>query len=511
MPFRIITFISFFCLSGALPFFVQKAHATEAEYLAQYHKDFAARLASQEKFPQALEEYWKSLILNSRDKDIFEKLKDLSEKSDANGFSEVQRIRLFNTVEYIQFLGDRLIKLKNQNRSLIDFLQLYGRNQESISLLVNTWKEQIFTPDFPEDEAPKEELDALLDFPQLNLYFDSIRSRLLNQLKTMQEAYEQLYSLKLNLTQKLRDEQQKKTVEEFNKRTEDLQTQVNHKNDVIKEQKISVVYLESEFSAQQQKLENLQQKVQQTNERLTGLTRDLAGMTLQIYEKDNQLAQKSEDATKLSSNLQEAEERLSLVQRIIQEKDDQITQLQKAVSDIQDHLGKTSPSSSPQMGVPEMGAVRSELDQLHHTVVNEIARNKDTIIAMQEQLDALTLKYQALETVLQRRDDQIVELKDHLIHKDLIISDIQSHIVSKEGELAVMSGVAEIYRDKLHKTLTELDKRNEEVQKLRQQLANKHISAFDQDPLADMPNWNFWSEKNVLESTKHNLGLWQNH
>ncbi len=97
--------------------------------------------------------------------------------------------------------------------------------------------------------------------------------------------------------------------------------------------------LQNQFEKVQLGLDVFRERLQETNGKVGNLVEDVASKSLDVYTQEKIVLAAHQEMGDLRSELEETKERLRLVQRIIQEKDDHIQTLEEEVSDIQSVVG----------------------------------------------------------------------------------------------------------------------------------------------------------------------------
>ena len=113
-------------------------------------------------------------------------------------------------------------------------------------------------------------------------------------------------------------------------------------------------------------------------QKVSALTGQLAGKTLELMEKDSFLTEQKEDFKFLENSLKEAEERLGLVQRIIQEKDEKILVLQKDVAQMQ-----ALTQESYALNQRSIEDLKVQFVELHDDLKEQMSINQDKVSALE--------------------------------------------------------------------------------------------------------------------------------
>jgi len=122
-----------------------------------------------------------------------------------------------------------------------------------------------------------------------------------------------------------------------------------------------------------------------------------------------------------------------------------------------------------------------------------------SVVAAEEDLDDLKVKYQTLEDVLKEKESHIAELNQLVGLLDRkVISYRQSHS-KKEQELVQVKGILEIYKGRLDDTCELLKQRDMYISEIEQQLRGLE-NLFDQNSL-DFSSDSVAEEQGVSEET----------
>ncbi len=210
-----------------------------------------------------------------------------------------------------------------------------------------------------------------------------------------------------------------------------------------------------------------------TDKKIAELTHDLAGMSLDLYERQTLVRKKDERIIALEKNLKDIQGRLKLSQRLIDEKDKNIDALKKGVLD-------TNLSLEP----GDAGKIPAA----------DLVRIQD----IERKFKSLKKQYTYLKKRMDIRDKEINQLY----------------------------GITDIYRWKLHETYADLQKKEERLDHLEQQLRELKITrtphaipkvilkenpAFSDESTRQSENKlyideiNFWNRSEILNRAKNSL------
>lgn len=208
-----------------------------------------------------------------------------------------------------------------------------------------------------------------------------------------------------------------------------------------------------ELKTVKREFEGLQKKLEETNARVGELTNNLAALSLELFEKEKVIADKDSQMFQLGEQLQETRERMTLVQRIIQEKDQQIQALQADIRHLQMHAESPGNPDLPPLNTTMSGP--GDFDQL---------------AAMERQLKELSDKYNFLVDKIQERDLAIAQLRGTVAEKNEQIDLVHQAVKTQEEEIGLLNGIVQIYQGRLGDLYSSLKEKEKEMNALRQQL-----------------------------------------
>lgn len=191
----------------------------------------------------------------------------------------------------------------------------------------------------------------------------------------------------------------------------------------------------------------------------------LAQMSMNLYEKDTQIADKDGRITELGNQLKEVEERLALIQRIMQEKDSQIQKFQVQVNQV--NQGEEDDNKINQF---ELKTLQDKLAQFESTFAAQTASQKSEMNSLRAQVEKQEATIAKYEGELLRRREEIVKLKTDVFYKDKQKTELDQVLASKDDKLLELKGMLEIYQFKLRDVHYGLIEKNQEVETLKQQL-----------------------------------------
>lgn len=414
-------------------------------YLAQYHKEFAQHLLSQGQLPQAANEFIFALTLNPRDRGVIDQLdKFRAENLFPADFSRVELTRVIDTAQYIAFMSRRVEKLVQENQEILEFIQRNSATEESLMIPAQTIAhdlQTLLTAATVQDDTTLESKTDLV-FADVWNFLARERDRLRQQLDTLNTQNDQLRSLKLTALQRLKQKQQQQQTARWEGQHQDLQNRLAQKEELVKEQQTGLTYMETKVEQMEKSFTQLQERLKATDQKVTDLTHQMAGVSLELYDKDKQLLEKKTQVASLSEDLSETQQRLTLVQRIIQEKDQQIETMKKSAGQISGANPFTNDTVSQRLGLPPAEDPR--------------------LAYFAQQISELNSKYQHLEKSLHQKDETILSM--------------QTQLVAQTENLATSGGVVQIYKERLQDALNQLRQKDAQLNRLQRLLGRQRQS-----------------------------------
>ena len=177
----------------------------------------------------------------------------------------------------------------------------------------------------------------------------------------------------------------------------------------------------------------------------------------------NLLAQKDARLADLEKDLVESQERLSLVQRIIKEKDDHVLMLEEEMAGIENKLE----------GHDEL--TRSTVDNLTEQAQGSAVKIND----LQKQFTELAAKYKQSEKEMKTRDNKIRDLQKALNKKSSTLANYKKAFMSKDQQLMELNGVVQIYKSKLIEASSDLKSKDKELDRLEKQMDDLDLRLQD--------------------------------
>lgn len=210
-----------------------------------------------------------------------------------------------------------------------------------------------------------------------------------------------------------------------------------------------------ELKTVKREFEVLQKKFEETNARVAEVTSSLAEVSLELFEKEKVIADKDSQMSQLGEQLQETRERMNLVQRIIQEKDQHIQVLQADIRALQSLAEHGEGQAGTAAFNPEDGGRLAD---------------------MQKQLNELSDKYNFLVDKIQERDLAIAQLRGTIAERNEQIDHVHQAVKTQEEEIGLLNGIVQIYQGRLVDVYSSLKEKEEEMNALQWQLLELGVS-----------------------------------
>ena len=208
--------------------------------------------------------------------------------------------------------------------------------------------------------------------------------------------------------------------------------------------------------------------VSSSEKRIAALASQLTQKSLDIYEKDALLAQQQDGYVSLQDSLQEAQERLSLVQRIMEEKDAKIQAMARDVKTLQAFAEQYHATSDE-----SVQALRREFIGLQKELIGQISISREKIEVMEGVVARQGKQMTVLNIAGRAKGKRIGQMNQALAQKNQKIKQ-REQIIGWQGERLVESGgILEIYKDKLHETSRMLKEKIKRIRELEKQSAEK--------------------------------------
>ena len=211
----------------------------------------------------------------------------------------------------------------------------------------------------------------------------------------------------------------------------------------------------------------LKDNMAKSDQKISLLTDDLAKKSLEAFEKDTLLTEQKQNFASLQTSLQEAEERLNLVQRIMQEKDVKVQAMEKDLKTMQAFTDQYSHSNEE-----NFAAFKREFSQVQDQLVEQLLLNQQRISSLEQLLAQQQKKLVLLNTVNHVKGKKIDQMNELLMVRNKQVRGMAEVIESKDDTLLEFDGIVDIYRAKLIQANKLLQEKIERIRKLEKQSAD---------------------------------------
>jgi hypothetical protein len=441
------------------------------------HLEKGVKLQNQSQLNPATQQYIKTLLNDTSNSQAKEKLQEIARDiSDWSSAEKQSLLRFLELIEYINFLRDRQMYLENNNELLVQFILEQVNDNEPIRQELNRIQKSLNTAQ-PQDamgSLKSLQSDNVLPINQLNEELARIKKDFLSYLEMLQDVNRQLRQEKGRvLKQQFSSRKPSFKTPIRREQIQDIRERLIEKDLFLKRQEENYSQLSQEMSSVHKQFQALQGQLQATDQKITDLTRELAGMSLAVFEKEKALADRENRMNVLAAELNEAQERLNLVQRIIHEKDDRIQTLEQEVTSIQ----KTSiPSSPKDQDARDVGDIKENMIVMQEEWRSQALANSEKIAVLEAKLQGLAEKYQKVAGVIQEKELEITQLKGNVSNREETISRLQKIFLSKDQKIVELNGIVEIYKSKLSDALATLEEREGALQTIELKLQDVELN-----------------------------------
>lgn len=511
---RLPSAILCFCL---MSFITSVSAQTESLHISTFHSDFGIKLLGEGDSPQAVDQFIKALFFSPSNKIAKEKILNLLRENGGAFASEsksvkLQIFRLVELAEYITFLKDRLQRLERQNLENIQYLLAQTTESEPVKEEIRALERKragdksslIVQP----VEIQRANADRRSTVNTVNTYFLAVKESLLSKFSLALSISERLNVLRAQVVKSTADKQRRELASGYESRLTAIKRQVVHRDKILENQEKQVRLLQKELASVRADFTYLHSKMNGNSEKLGEVTDKVTAMSLQVYEKDALLAERSGLITQLQNDLNDAKQRWELVQKIIQEKDIQIKELEQRSSGLAGDISRTPASD----GGGKMKTLQANLTILQKKMDEQEALNHQTIGALRKEFALLQEQYVQLEKDSGVKDTEIGRLHKVISVKNKKLNDVAQFFDAYDKDIVQLNGVLEIYRGKLneaHMSLTGKDQKLEELEKevnvLKQQGRGQVLRESQVGMISNRIDAGDLKESDVLQKTKDNL------
>lgn len=398
----------------------------------------------------ALEQFMKAFVVDPGNNLAIAQIKRQLEIS-AGRFSLSQQFelnRFLELADYIQFLYDRLDYFAESNQNLYEYIAQNCPENDSVKESIRWIADKLNPGEHHLD--PVMGLSSLFDRDRgdFNFYNDILLDKkriLLGVLSERLMVNRELRRIKNELKNRQPLTKQK-TFHALPSRKATTEPDWKKELDSMRAQLLA-----------------MHEQMQLNDKRVTELTKEIAGMSLELYEKNKVLGERESSLMQMQNLFNDAQARMALVQRIIQEKDEQIRRLEEQVAKVASP-GKNeelSPSSKNQesLRVLVQGEVKEQIDSY-----------QKQINSLEAQFSDLRQRYIEITAQLEVRDKKITQLQDVMINNEIALKRYELIVASKDEKLLELDGIIKIYKGRLEDTSDVLQDTVTRLQAMEKQL-----------------------------------------
>jgi len=377
---------------------------------------------------------------------------------------ELDRAR--DLLDYLSFLYSRLVFFQRNNEMVSAFIRNSVLDDdpvlESLERLLIDQKTALTYGDPGVWNTPQE-CTNLTDYYRALKSYESV---LMNRLKKIQIISDQMRALKAEVLARPSSNTggSPDSVAGLSSGTRRiLQDNLGGKDQTIRQQQEQIIQLTQQFSQMQLGLDVFRDRLARTDEQIAGLTKEAAARSLDLYAKDQEAQKANQRFENLQTEFLETQERLRLVQRIIQEKDDHIQALEGEVLNL--HSAVNTVTDVPP---GDIGDLRTEMTSRIQRMQDDIHESQGKISRLEERFQDVSLVNAQLRFELHAQEVMIHDLASQTRQKDAMIADLEKGFHIKTQKVLEMRDIIAIYKDKLRDYARRLEQRDQQLQGLLQ-------------------------------------------
>lgn len=458
---RIVTILSFILAIAA-----GQAAAEDPHFMSTYQSEFGLKLYHDGKIDFAIEKFVRALLLDPENKTAKDTLKKIGEEIYPSSDSRVYKIaRFIDQIEYYTFLDIRYRGLTEENSRLSDFLKkkqekFTGEFSEKVKSLQEFQdKRAVVTPSIGVIGFSGDQGD-IFDLEKVTSKLSEERQSLLKEIAFWESQNTQLRALRKTVLEREAVE----TVSAKNYKTElnEIQGRVEQKDNLLATQNQNLEYFKQELAQVRDNFNVLQDRFKSTDQKINELTGKIADLSMVIIEKNKIIDEKSDAAQLLQRQVSEAGEKLNLVQRIIQEKDDRIAALESEMTQVRGNL-----KSNDNLDGSQVAQLKSDLKDFEGQFKSQMEKSRERIIGLEIQFMDMTRKYDVLSADILSKEAQIATLRIESKKKEDFIKQYRSAFYATDHKANELVGIVDIYRSKLAETKQQLTAKEAELRLLK--------------------------------------------
>lgn len=472
--------------------FTSVAKATDNDLIEKFTKQAIAEYKNGQ-IDIALEYYARALTINPHDNFLIDKVYELSSNPYLSSDNKLKILQLRNLYEQISNLSTKInyygisfnaLKLKLIS-SGVDRTSL----DNNLSKIEDNLKSSIKS--FAEKSSSKSQLDIINN----GLIYET--EKLSNELLISKYKYEFLLSINENINDNVNPNKSLITLKQNFENTPDLYYDKegnrkiyageeinNNLNGYLSSSPNDILTLKRQFSLLRRDYDLIRQDLSKKDEKIKSLADQIVTITLNSNEKQNTLNDKIANVTKQNEELKEIQSRFELVQRIINEKDLKINELNDKFEALnkKSTLLKTDLEESIDIKNNYLNLINGFITQflannnlsISKNDTNEINGIKEKLNTILSLIDDKTTALESLNSEYALLKKSFLSQEQELAKKTITLENIQKRfnlatkkmeILSLELTQTVKSKDAQI--EKLDKMLSKTDKSAEKDNKLK--------------------------------------------
>ena len=230
--------------------------------------------------------------------------------------------------------------------------------------------------------------------------------------------------------------------------------------------------LRVELSALHRRFDELTKRINLADQKAQKLTEDLTAKTLELFEKDEIIERQKQNLMTLEQKLDDIQERFTLSQRLIQEKNNQLQQLE---------VGQTKKETRRQEKGDQLTleGLQAQIKQLQDQLNEQISSSKSRMSVLERLLMEQEKRMAEYAIELKSKGEKVDQLTGLVFEKSKEISGLNAVLQSKDQKLLELDGIIEIYKGKLSESNRILREKVDQIKVLENQLVETHNRIYN--------------------------------
>lgn len=388
---------------------------------------------SKKDLPGAVRSFIQALLLNPEYRPAQSMLRQMSR--DKHNFGTDQRLqisRFLGLIDTLDFAQKYIRQVHAQNITLIQFIQKNAAEDHDYSGLQTEIQPLQALNELYEVQTVFNSQWKQSDFQltRINEQLSIIKNDRLDLLKKIQDIHCRLWKKKQDIILATAQERQIDLSTAFTNKIHHLEKRFQVQQQRLNQQDSLIGTLTRQLNSMQQNYSALQLEYLKLTRQSNSSTQQLAKVSLELFDKDRILADQIQQNNLLKDQILDIEQRTSLTQEILREKDQQINALMS-------QLAKDPAMQEASAVLPAtMGPVNQQPDRLR---------------SMEREIHQLRRQYEMAARHLKKQDRRIQELERALSTRDLTIAEMQRTFMQQQTRLSELNGILAIYKLKLSK------------------------------------------------------------